>query len=161
MKLVHAAWAVAGLDSIDPPIDDAIHRAHLAALLPEVRFRVVKDSGARYSLTDDERTDSVRSYDSRSGGLALEGRLTFRLDRLLYADDEPALERVRDERRALRLRVLTLVVDTYAKLLRAEHTRLVEPKDSIESEEAELKVLEARAVLDSLTGGSFSRERTK
>ena len=162
MKLVHDAWAAAGLSSIDPPIDDAIHRAHLAALLPEVRLRAVRDVNSRYSLSDDDRVDTpVHTYDSRSGGLLLEGRLTFRLDRLIFADDEPALERVRDERRALRLRILTLVVDTYAKLLRAEHIRLTDPKDSVEAEEAELKALEAKSVLDSLTGGSFSRARAK
>lgn len=156
MSLVHAAWRVAGVSTIDVAIDDAIHRSHLAGLLPELRLRGVHDTEARLSITDDDRTETSRTNDSRTGGMLVEARLTFRFDRLLYADDEPSLERVRDERRTLRLRILALVVEAYGKFLRAEHARNSAPEGSLESEEAWLRAFEAQATLDALTDGAFS-----
>jgi len=158
LALVMTAWRLAGLSNIDTAIDDAIHRSRLAGLLPELRLRAMHDTEARLSVTDDERTEAVRTHDSRTGGMLFEARLTFRFDRLLYGDDEPPLERLRDERRTLRLRVLSLVVEAYGKFLRAEHARNSEPEGSLEREEAFLRAFEARATLDALTEGAFTRD---
>ena len=55
--------------------------------------------GRRGHATTLGRTNDTSYYDAVGANLVLELRLTWRLDRLLYASDEPTLERVRLERR--------------------------------------------------------------
>ena len=50
-------------------------------------------------LYTDATADTSRLRDSAGANLALEARLTWRFDRLLYADDEPSFERIVAEQR--------------------------------------------------------------
>jgi hypothetical protein len=150
---VTAAWKTSGLGVDDARIDAMIARSRASAALPETRLRVMKvfnDSSQIGVIPTDTST-----YDIAGANLYLEGRLTWRLDRLLYADDEPTLERTRLERQDARERVAAKVVDSlfqWQRALIAERGAVAGSKEAID---ASLRLAEAEAALDILTGGWF------
>jgi hypothetical protein len=150
---VTAAWKTSGLGVDDARIDAMIARSRTSAALPETRLRVMKvfnDSSQIGVIPTDTST-----YDIAGANLYLEGRLTWRLDRLLYADDEPTLERTRLERQDARERVAAKVVDSlfqWQRALIAERGAIAGSKEAID---ASLRLAEAEAALDILTGGWF------
>jgi hypothetical protein len=145
---VGAAWRVAGLGGGDARIDAIVTRARLSAILPEARLRAMRSFDER-SSTDVAASQSATGagsyYDATGAKLWLEARLTWRLDRLLYADEEPTFERIRMERQEARARVASRVLELQASTAgsRAEL-------------EATLRAVEAEAALDIVTGGWFS-----
>jgi hypothetical protein len=150
---VHAAWKASALGIDDSRIDSMIARARASAALPETRLRVMKvldDSSQIGVIPTDAST-----YDIAGANLYLEARLTWRLDRLLYADDEPTLERTRLERKDARERIAGKVIDSlfqWQRALIAQRGALAGSKESID---ATLRLAEAEAALDILTGGWF------
>lgn len=107
----------------------------------------------------DTYTDEQRGYDTVRSTLWLEARLTFRLDRLLYADDEPQLERLRADAHDSRAKIGAKVLEALFRWQRAfSDTRLSVP-GSRDAFEAALRQAEAEAVLSVLTGGWFDRWR--
>jgi hypothetical protein len=101
-------------------------------------------------------TDATNYYDAIGANLVLEARLTWRLDRLVYAGDEPTLERVRLERQEVRSR---LSVKTLEALFAWERASLDEEDaepGAREQREAALRTAQAASTLDVLTGGWFS-----
>ena len=95
-------------------------------------------------------------YDAIGANLVLEVRLTWRLDRLLYAGDEPTLERVRLERQDARARVAARTLEALFAWQRATAAEDSAAAATPEKTEAELRAAEAAATLDVLTGGWFS-----
>jgi hypothetical protein len=153
---VGAAWRVAGLGADDDRLDGIVSRARWSAVLPEARIRAVRFEDER--LSADTGTDSARWRDSAGANVGLEARLTWRLDRLLYADDEPSFERMRLERRDARSRIAGKVLDClfhWQRALLDLRTLPPGPPDR-ERMEISLRVLEAEAALDVLTGGWFT-----
>jgi hypothetical protein len=88
--------------------------------------------------------------------LVVEARLTWRLDRLVFADDEVGIERVRRQDRAERaewvLKVVLVLLHWHRSELKAMNADLL-PE---ERAEAELDAFEAETTLDVMTGGWFS-----
>ena len=78
---------------------------------------LARAAAARDAARDQTQALSPTEYDpgrvTASGGASfwLEARATWRLDRLVFADDEVALERVRDERAAARQKLVDRVLD--------------------------------------------------
>ena len=103
-------------------------------------------------------TDDTSYYDAIGANLVLELRLTWRLDRLLYAGDEPTLERVRLERQDARARVATRTLEALFAWQRAGVAEAGAAAGSPEKVDAELREAEAEATLDVLTGGWFSSQ---
>jgi hypothetical protein len=138
----------------DARVDSMIARARSSAALPEARFRAMRVfllDGAPPSILPIDST----SYTSTSPTLVLEGRLTWRLDRLLFADDEPSLERLRLDREDARSKVAGRVLDALFQWQRAwlaVHT--VKP-GTREATDATMRLVEAEAGLDVMTGGWF------
>lgn len=165
---VSAAWRSAGLGSDDGRLDGIVARARWSALLPETRLRAVRFDDQR--LYTESTSEVNRLRDSAGANLGLEARLTWRFDRLLYADDEPAFERMRLERRDARSRIAGRVLEAlfhwhrarlavrYAQAASREaHEAPNRPsRDEVESA---LRVMEAEATLDVLTGGWFTASR--
>lgn len=153
---VAAAWRASGLGVDDAHIADMIARAHRSAVLPETRLRVMRvvDSSAR--TTTPATTGDPTYYDGARANLWLEARFTWRLDRLIYVDDEPTIERVRIERQDARARLSARVLDALFAWQRAALDARALPAGSREALEAELRVVEAEATLDVLTAGWFS-----
>jgi hypothetical protein len=152
-QAVNAAWKNLGLGVDDSRIDAMISRARTSAALPETRLRVMKvvdDSSQVGVIPTDTST-----YDVAGANLYLEARFTWRLDRLLYADDEPTLERTRIERHDARERVSGRVIDSLFQWQRAVIARRSALAGSKELIDATLRMAEAEAALDVLTGGWF------
>jgi hypothetical protein len=159
---VGAAWRAQGLDVDEGRLDAIVTRARMSALLPEARLRAVRFEDARLSL--DTSTDTSRWRDSAGANIGFEARLTWRFDRLVYADDEPSLERIRIEHRDARTRIAGKVIDALVHWQRAVlDWRTLSPTQLGTRDEAEvsIRVVEAEAVLDVLTAGWFSVHRPR
>ena len=122
-KCVAAAWRTAGLGADDARIDALISRSRASALLPETRLRAMRLWDDASHATTLATTDDTSYYDAIGANLVLEVRLTWRLDRLLYAGDEPTLERVRLERQDARARVAARTLEALFAWQRATVAR--------------------------------------
>jgi hypothetical protein len=101
-------------------------------------------------------TDTANFYDAVGANLVLELRLTWRLDRLIYAGDEPTLERVRLERQDARARLATRTLEVLFAWQRAVVAWGEAAAGSHDAVESRLRAAEAQATLDVLTAGWFS-----
>jgi hypothetical protein len=158
---VGAAWRSAGLGSDDERLDAIVSRARWSAILPEARVRAVRYQDERLSTTD-TGSDSTRLYDAAGAQLGLEARLTWRLDRLLYADDEPAFERMKLERHDARARVAARVLEALFHWQRAWldlRSLGASSRGTRDEVEAALRLMEAESGLDVLTAGWFSAQK--
>jgi hypothetical protein len=155
-ECVMAAWRTAGLGAGDERIDAIESRARGSALLPETRVRAMRLWTDASHATTLATTDGTNTYDAVGANLVLEVRLTWRLDRALYAGDEPTLERVRMERSEARNRLADRVLQALFAWAKANQAAAVAVAGSPESREASLRAAEAAATLDVLTGGWFS-----
>jgi len=153
-RAVTAAWRTAGLGVDDARVDSMIARARASAALPEARFRAM-----RVFLLDGSQPSIIpidtSSYATTAATLVLEGRLTWRLDRLLFADEEPSLERLRLEREDARSKVAGRVLDALFQWQRAWIAVSAAKPGSRECTDATMRLVEAEAGLDVMTGGWF------
>ena len=159
---VGAAWRIAGIGEDDDRLDGILARARWSAILPEARFRAVRFTDARLSL--DTGTETSRTTDYAGANVGLEARLTWRFDRLIYADDEPAFERIRLEHHDARNRIAQKVLDALFHWQRAMlDLRTLPPGQQGTRDEADvvLRVLEAETALDVLTNGWFSTHKPR
>ncbi len=153
---IAAAMEHARLDQATSRVERLAGRARVSALLPELRLRVTRQ-------LDDSQVLSPTEYDpdrvtaTVKASLWLEARATFKLDKLVFADEEVALERMREERleagKKLRERVLETLF-AWQKAQRLRDDPAAEPDVQLK---ASLEVIEAEVTLDVLTGGWFSR----
>lgn len=151
--VVRAALKRAKLEDPWSRVDALASRSRAASLLPELRFRVSR-------LVDEDQQLSPTEYDptriTASGGtsLWLEARATWRLDRIVFGDDEMALERMRHDRAEAQAKLIEKVLDLLFAWQRAEAqaaSPLKTPEDRLL---ARLKAIEAKTSLDLLTGGA-------
>jgi hypothetical protein len=159
---VSAAWRSAGLGADDSRLDAIVSRARWSAILPEARLRAVRFEDARLSL--DTGTDTSRLRDSAGANVGFEARLTWRFDRLIYADDEPAFERIRLEQRDARARIGAKVLEALFHWQRAAlDLRTLPPSQHGTRDEADvtLRLMEAEAALDVLTNGWFAAYKSR
>ncbi len=115
---VAAALRASGIGVDDSRIDEMVARARKSAALPETRLRALRVLGNNEQANTLATSETY--YDTAAVNLSLEARLTWRLDRLVYADDEPTLERVRLETQEARARVTTRVLEVLFAWQRAE-----------------------------------------
>jgi hypothetical protein len=152
-RAVAAAWRASGLGVDDARIDSMVTRSRASALLPEARLRAMRVFNDTSKV--DAIPDTTGTYLTVGANLWLEARLTWRLDRVLFADDEPTLERVRIERHDARARIAAKVIDALFLWQRASLRAEVATAGSQEALDAGLQAAEAEATLDVLTGGWF------
>jgi hypothetical protein len=155
-ETVAAALRTSGLGVDDARIDALVSRARASAWLPETRMRAMRLWNDATHTTTVASTDTANFYDAVGANLVLELRLTWRLDRALYAGDEPNLERVRLERLDARTRLATRTLEVLFAWERATLEVRQAIAGSREEVEARLHAAEARATLDVLTGGWFT-----
>jgi hypothetical protein len=159
---VAAAWRTAGIGADDTRLDAIVSRARWSAVLPEARLRAVRFEDARLSL--DTSTDTSRLRDSAGANVGFEARLTWRFDRLIYADDEPSFERIRLEQRDARARIAAKVLEALFHWQRAAlDLRTLPPSQQGTRDEADvrLRLMEAEAALDVLTNGWFATQNAR
>jgi hypothetical protein len=153
---VAAALRASGLGTDDARVDELVARARSSAWLPEARTRAMRLWNDAAHTTTLASTDTANFYDAVGANLVLELRLTWRLDRLLFAGDEPTLERIRLERQDARARLATRTLEVLFAWQRAvlgEEQAVPGSRDALESR---LRAIEAQATLDVLTAGWFS-----
>ncbi len=153
---VSAALQTSGLGVDDARIDALVSRARTSALLPETRMRAMRLWDDANHTTTLATTDTANFYDAVGANLVLELRLTWRLDRLLYAGDEGTLERVRLERLDARTRLATRTLEVLFTWERATLEGRQAAAGSPEELSARLRASEAQATLDVMTAGWFS-----
>jgi hypothetical protein len=152
---VAAALRASGLGVDDARIDDLVSRARASAWLPETRMRAMRLWNDATHTTTVASTDTANFYDAVGANLVLELRLTWRLERLLYAGDEGTLERVRLERLDARTRLATRTLEVLFGWDRATMEVRQAVAGSREEIEARVRAAEAEATLEVLTGGWF------
>lgn len=134
-------------------LDGAGARARWSALLPEVRVRAARSRDD--SLHLQPTLDDPYRYSTIGGdGLLMEAQLTFRLNRLVFADEEVALERLRIARE----RSAEDRTDRLLARLARWHRALSRERslsDDAARAAARLERLDAEMQLDVLTGGWF------
>jgi hypothetical protein len=152
---LRAAFRAAGRASALARLGGLATRARASAVLPELRLRAARtiDDSLRLAPTSQ---DPYRYTRAGAVSVTLEGRATWRLDRLVFADEELRIERLR----AQRARADAKLAEDVLRALFAWQRALVavERADSDPEgpEAAELRLLEAEVRLDVLTGGWFS-----
>jgi hypothetical protein len=123
--------------------------------LPELRLRGARTTDESLRLTP-TTSDPYRYTQAGGSTLTFEARLTWKLDRLVFADEEIDVERLRGQRaaaaRGLVREVLRLLVAWQRATIRAADVDA--PPD--ERLDAVLDAVEAEAALDVLTDGWFS-----
>lgn len=150
--IVAAAYRANGVGEGLARLDDLASRARKSALLPELRLRATRYVDDRASI--DALPDQSRLTDSSSQNLGLEARVTFRLDRLAFADEEPGLERARLDVQSYRAKLAQKVLELLFKHHRA---RVIAREQGPDREEARVQAAELEAALDAMTGGYFSQ----
>ncbi len=154
---VRSAWRASGIEVNDARIDQMIARSRLSVLLPETRIRAMQ------VFQDGEHTTSYVNesgtiVDTSGSTTTLEARLTWRLDRLLFAGDEPTLERVRLEREEARARIGGKVLELLFAWQRSLLDEAASDAGSRAEGDAILRQYEAEISLDVLTAGWFGAQ---
>jgi len=152
---VKAALRTAGLGD-ETRLDSLASRARVSAAFPELRLRALRsvDQSGRLTYTD---LDPYRYSEAGTTGYTLEARLTFRLDRLLFADEEVSIERMQIDRQEARMRIAAKAIAALFEWQRA-HALARSPTLSTEDHlTAVLREVEAGATLDVMTDGWFSK----
>jgi hypothetical protein len=154
---VRAAWRVLGIAD-DASIDAMATRARTSSALPELRLRAMRTMDASGRATSSD-ADPYRYTEAGGATNWFEARLTFRLDRLIFADEEVSLERVRVDRSEVRAKTAAKVLQALFEWQRA-YALVQEPATSTaEHFAASLRELEASAILDVMTDGWFGHFR--
>lgn len=155
---VDAALRRARLADPDARIDSLITRARGSAGLPELRLRGLRSVDQGQALAPTEY-DPARTTATSGSSVWMEARATWRLDRLIFADEELSLERMRHERADARAKLTTRVL----KLLFAWQRALaLADNDALSPEEnlkARLRSIECEAEIDLLTDRWLTRFR--
>jgi hypothetical protein len=130
-------------------------RARSSAALPEVGLRTSHTSGQTLRLTP-TNDDPYRYVQAGTSELSLEARLTWHLDRLVFASEEVHIERLQHERDAAERRLIDYVLERLVQWRRGL-VRAADPNLEPDAREtAELEAVAAAVELDVLTGGWFS-----
>ncbi len=150
---IDAAARAQGSDAALSRLEGLTSRARVSAALPDLRFRVAREVGQTLRLTP--TVDDPYRF-SQSGGVstALEGSVTFRLGRLLFANEELGLERLRLARFRERERLEQRVISLLLAWDRAAVEFANRPGAA-----ARRRLRGAELQLDLLTGGWFSEHR--
>ena len=129
-------------------------RARSSAVLPELGVRTLRSSGQLLRLTPTV-DDPNRYTQAGTSELTIEARLTWHLDRLVFADEEVTLERLQIERDAAERRLIDYVLERLELWQRAR-VRAADPDTEPEQREvAEINAVTAAVELDVLTDGWF------
>jgi hypothetical protein len=151
---VRQALSTSGVDEETERLDGLASRARSSAVLPELRLRAARsdDQALRLAPTNE---DPYRYSLAGGTDLVLEATATWNLDRLVFADEEVALSRLRLERDKARAVVVERVLDRLF-VWRRSFLKLLDPATPTEEAlKAELELVDAVVALDVMTDGAF------
>jgi len=153
---VRHALATAGFLEARSRLFGLASRARSSAVLPELGVRTLRSSGQllRLAPTVD---DPNRYTQAGTSELTIEARLTWHLDRLVFADEEVSLERLQVERDAAERRLIDYVLERL-ELWQRGRVRSADPNTEPEQRDAAaLSAATCAVELDVLTDGWFSQ----
>ena len=131
-------------------------RARSSAVLPELGVRTLRSSGQLLRLTPTS-DDPYRYTQAGTSELTIEARLTWHLDRLVFADEEVTIERLQIERDAAERRLIDSVLERL-EVWQRSRLRASDPlTDPDQRQTAEYNAAAAAVELDVLTDGWFSQ----
>jgi hypothetical protein len=156
-EAVRVALRAAGHPGVRQKLEGMASRARAAGLAPEVWLRGARSTNDLLRMSP--TVDDPYHYSATGGiGYAIEARLVWHLDRLVFDREEIAVERLRAEREGDAAKLTRAVVTTLFDWQRAD-LRLRDPtyaQDELNA--ALLERAEAQAILDLLTEGWFTEE---
>ena len=157
--LTTAALVAQGCDEAWSRLENLGTRNRASALLPEVALRAGRERDTALRLTPTD-TDPYRYTMSGASNLLLEGRLSWRLGRLLFSSEDLGIERLKLARSRERQRVVERAVVVLFQWLRAQSElstgrRLTQRR----ARAAHWEITQAELRLDVLTAGWFSAHR--
>jgi hypothetical protein len=153
---VRHALAVAGYLDTRGRLSSLSARARSSAALPELRLRTLHSAGQTLRLTPTS-DDPYRYTQAGTSELALEARLTWHFDRLVFANEEVSIERLQHERDAAERRLIDYVLQRLVSWQRSR-ARTADPDlEPAVRQTAELEAIGAAVELDVLTDGWFSQ----
>jgi hypothetical protein len=154
--LTAAALAAQGCDIAFARLESLGTRNRASALLPEVSLRAGRERDTALRLTPTD-TDPYRYTQSDASNMLLEGRLAWRLGRLLFSSEDLGIERLRLARSRERQRVIERTLAVFFRWMRAQ-AELVRirnvPRRTIRV--ARWEATQAALHLDATTAGWFS-----
>ncbi len=153
---VRRALESAGVDRKQRELSSLAGRARASATLPELKLRAARSNDEALRLAP--TTEDPNRYTLAGGtDLLLEATATWKLDRLLFADEEVAIGRLaleRDKAEAVLVQKILARLFAWRRALARSRAAELSPE---ERADAELDCWEAQAELDVLTGGWFSQ----
>lgn len=152
--LVKATLRRAREHEVSERLDGLATRAKVSALLPEVRLRIARVVNEDQSLSPTEY-DPARVTASGGTGFWLEGRATFKLDRLVFADEEVQIERLRAERARFESDLVKEVLGELATWQKGSAKAHDPSSPDDERLAGEAMMLSAAAALDVMSDGWF------
>lgn len=150
-EAVHAALSAQGIAAALGRLDSLASRARTSATLPEIRVRAGRDVDQSLRLTP--TSDDPYRY-SQTGGVTfvVDGSVTWRLGRLLFASEELSVERLRLAQARERQRV---TIATMSELLSWQNAWRRLAADGFNVNAAD-DLAETTVRLDLMTDGWFS-----
>ena len=156
---VRAARRASLRDAARERLDGLSTRARVSALLPELVLRAARSTDQTLRLSPTATDAAVYDYTQTGGAdLLLEARATWALDRLVFADEELAVERLRLDQARSEAALVDRVIALVFGWERARRTRLDQEAEPEARFRAEVDETEAEAALDVLTDGWFGVE---
>ena len=154
--LTTAALVAQGCDAAWSRLETLGSRNRASALLPEVTLRAGREQDTALRLTPTD-ADPYRYTQSDASNVLLEGRLAWRLGRLLFSSEDLGLERLKLARSRERQRVVERTLAVLFQWMRAQSelvTRRRSPRRA--SRVARWEALQAAMRLDAMTAGWFT-----
>ena len=155
-RTVQHALVIAGYVNARARLASLAGRARSSAALPELGLRTMHSKGQTLRLTPTS-DDPYRYTQAGTSDLLFEARLTWHLDRLLFADEEVSIERLHSERDAAERRLVDRVLELLGHWLHGHRLAPDPLADPEVREAAELEEIAALLELDVLTAGWFSQ----
>jgi hypothetical protein len=159
-RVLLAAHRAGGRPQAQARLESLAARSRTSAALPELSLRAERsiDESLRLAPTIN---DPYRYTQAGGVRTVVGGKLTWRLNRLVFAADELAVERLRLQRAESDAKRAALVLRTLFDWQRALSRARSDEIGAEEQAEAALAALEAELVLDAITNGWFSRALAK
>jgi len=156
--VVAAALRTSRASTTEARLDGLSARARAASALPELVLRAARSTDQSLRLAPSD-TPTLEVTQTGGADLLLEARATWRLDRLVFADEELRVEALRSERAQKRDRLVELVLERLFAWQRATAKLALGELDPEARLLLELERTEAELALDVLTAGFFGERR--
>ncbi len=154
--LTEAALIAQGCEAAWSRLETLGTRNRASALLPEVSLRAGREQDTALRLTPTD-TDPFRYTQSDASNVLLEGRLAWRLGRLLFSSEDLGLERLKLARSRERQRVVDRTLAVLFLWMRAQSELSVHRKRPTRAARAaRWESMQAAMRLDAMTAGWFS-----